>query len=155
MNDHQKKLKIGGYVHIVDRHHRVTTQIRELVKAGMMKVTKFEGPYSWRVEDFTDPKSTSTYDGCLDVILGSDEQVEIKVYDGRLYDGSRTGIRHTFTLEGQWWACDELTRNVHDEFMCVAERKREDEELRVKKERRLQIADELLRNFTLEKHETE
>ena len=155
MNDHQKKLKIGGHVCLVDRHDRATRELRELVKAGMMKVTKFEGPYSWSNEDFLDPKSTSTYDGCIDVILGADEVVEIRVFEGRLSDGSRTLSRHTFTLEGQWWACNKLTEAVHYQFMCEAESVREDEERRIQKERRLQIADELLRNFDSEKHETE
>lgn len=150
MNEHQKKLSLIGSTFLTG--HKYAGAIRTLVREGFMKVTEETKP-KWAHENlpFTDPKSTSTYDQCLQVSIrhrGAErpQTLEVVVWNGDMLDGLPQDIRRSFTLEGEWWRVIAFANEVDRQFKYFCAGKAEAEERKRIAARAVAIGQELLSN---------
>lgn len=101
----RKKNKLTNmYVSITGANH--ADSVRDLFLKGKLTLVSATHKDTWFPEyevDLKDARSISTYENCVTVVLNQDETVQMKIYSGRMTDGSRRGVRATFVLQGEWW----------------------------------------------------
>jgi hypothetical protein len=151
VNENQKKLSLIGSIHLTG--HRYAAQVRTLVREGLMKVTADTKPRWHQDHPFTDPKSTSTYEDCLQVSIHHDnndgkQTMLVVVWDGDLTYGQPRDIRRTFTLEGEWWRVLAFANEVDRQFKYFCAGKAESEERARIAARAVAIGKELVYNFS-------
>lgn len=135
MNIHQKKLAIcKRRIFFGGRHTTwdIVARIRKMVIDGTLKVSESKYTDIWvpGQKPFTDPESTSTYVGCIDLTLWHGE-LEVEVWEGKMMYGERRKKRSTFKLEGDWWLIPELVialDNVYSLYALEVQRGIEDAE---------------------------
>lgn len=133
MNIHQVKLETvksvftGGF--------QTRNEVRELWTKGELKLVKTICPRGAKPRyGFGDPKSTSTYEDCIDIIieqLGDKQTLRMEIWNGDMLDGRPIDKRATYIFEGEWWKIDKVLEAVDKAFNLHCEhllREQEDRE---------------------------
>ncbi len=96
----------------------------------------------WSYQSILDTRqgivSYSTYRGCLDVQLYADHTIEVTVWNGDVFDGSRSDLRYTWTFAGEaWLELEFLQKAIHRAWSChldgVLKKRTKEKYLRTKK----------------------